>query len=87
MKNTTQPPLEGAIKPKKYKVLIFCNDCSFGQDPMGCFDGGQEYLVDDDDNIKLFDSEKEAEEAGSEVTTNVGPWDYKLKPVQGKGEV
>lgn len=53
----------------KYKVLIYCPDCSFGQDPQGCFGGGEEYIFDDEvDKLstkpKLFNSREEAEKAG-----------------------
>jgi hypothetical protein len=55
----------------KYKVEIWCNDCT-GTDPMGCFDGGSEFVD------KEFESEEDAVEHGWNEIENVGPWEFRV---------
>jgi len=55
---------------KKYKLIISCPDCSNGQDPLGCFDGGV--------SIEEFEDLKEAIKVGEDRTNN-SVWEYEIK--------
>jgi len=64
----------------KYKVKVWCNDCT-GVDEQGCNDGFPWYITDDDSNIRLFDTEAEADEAGWKAVDGVGPWRFEVEEV------
>jgi len=55
----------------KWKVRVWCNDCGFGQDPMGCFEGGSEVLDE------VFETVEVAEDAGSDYC-KCSTWDFEL---------
>jgi hypothetical protein len=57
---------------KKYKITMWCDDCSYGQDPQGCFDGGTE------DVDVTFSSREEAEEYVEENELNLSPRNYDI---------
>lgn len=61
----------------KYHYRIWCHDCT-GSDPQGCFDG------DTSTSDETFDTPEEAADAGSEMTSDVGPWDYYVVDENGK---
>ena len=50
-----------------WRLRIWCNDCSGGQDPQGCFDGGTST------SDEVFATKAEAEWFGAREYT--GPWD------------
>lgn len=50
-----------------WRLRIWCNDCSGGQDPQGCFEGGEST------SDEVFATRVEAEWFGMNTVT--GPWD------------
>lgn len=55
-----------------WRLRIWCDDCSFGQDPQGCFDGGES------ESDEVFATKAEAEWFG--LRTISGPWN--CKPIE-----
>ena len=53
-----------------WRLRIWCNDCSFGQDPQGCFDGGES------ESDEVFATKEEAEWWGGHHIN--GPWDCEV---------
>lgn len=53
-----------------WKLRIWCGDCSFGQDPQGCFDGGEEVLDE------TFATKEEAEAHGLREGHGNGPYEF-----------
>jgi hypothetical protein len=49
-----------------WRLRIWCEDCSFGQDPQGCFDGGEST------SDEVFQSKEDAESWGYREIS--GPW-------------
>lgn len=64
----------------KYRVRVWCRDCSGGQDPKGCFDGGDGFIYERTPPYgpRLFDSVEEADDAGY-----CGPWEYEVETENG----
>jgi hypothetical protein len=56
-----------------WRLRIWCDDCSFGQDPQGCFDGGE---VTSDE---VFESREAAESWASREISR--PW--QCEPIDG----
>lgn len=52
-----------------WRLRIWCDDCSFGQDPQGCFGGGE------DVSDEVFATKDEADRFACTVT---GPWDCQV---------
>ena len=63
----------------KYKVVVWCQDCGFGQDPLGCFEGGSNTLIDPNDYSKEaeFDNISDAYDAGWKEVDDA-PWSFKI---------
>lgn len=53
-----------------WRLSIWCTDCSFGQDPQGCFGGGE------DVSEEVFATKDEAERFAYTVT---GPWECEVE--------
>ncbi len=64
----------------RYAVELYCADCSFGQDPLGCFDDGTELQPD------TWDSVAEAKRAGWDAVRNCGPWEFRIVGVYDETE-
>ena len=57
----------------KWKVRVWCKECGFEQDPMGCFEGGSEVLDE------VFDTKEAAEDIGADYGKGA-PWDFEVFP-------
>lgn len=66
----------------KYRVRIFCPDCT-GDDYQGCFDGGTELLCGPgiDDGPIEFDTKEEAESAGADECAK-SIWKFEIEVIQ-----
>ena len=64
-----------------YLVEVWCGDCRH-EDPLGCFDGGSEWITGEGLGSKSeaveFKTREEAEDAGDEQVRNCGPWRYTI---------
>ena len=63
-----------------YRVEIYCTDCT-GLDPMGCFDGGTQFLSEKKSpyNTLEFGTIESAEEAGWNEVHDYSPWEFYVK--------
>lgn len=69
----------------RYRVFIYCRDCS-GEDYQGCFDGGsEEVFLDTDgsvtsDDIGLkIETREDAERLGDIAVRPCGQWSYEIE--------
>lgn len=63
-----------------FNVIVWCHDCGNGQDPYGCFNGGQEL-------VGSFPTEAEAEAfADKKRKKRPAPWQYDVVPTLHKSE-
>ena len=69
---------------RQYRVVVWCKDCGEGEDPAGCFDGG-EGCVEDDEGDSVFYNITAAEKAGWKETEEP-PWDYRIERKGDDGE-
>lgn len=60
-----------------FQVLLSCRDCT-GEDPLGCFDGGTEWLNEG----QTFATREEADAAGYAETKGCGPWEWEVFEVE-----
>jgi hypothetical protein len=59
------------VMKTKFGVYISCRDC-YGEDDLGCFDGGREY-------VGIFDTLDEATKAGNEAHMDCPLWEYEIE--------
>jgi len=62
-----------------YRVRIYCDDC-YGDDPLGCFDGGTQLLCDAAPPYEtfVFANLDAARKAGADRVRNCSPWRYEV---------
>lgn len=64
----------------KYTIEVYCRDCSFGQDPLGCFDGGV------DRHPERYESVEAAKAAGWAAIDDCGTWEFRVVAIYDETE-
>ena len=69
--------MSDGLSSQRFVVRLWCPDC-YGEDHLGCFDGGMGTVHDDDGIVHVFETPEEATEAGYGAVRDT-IWEFRVE--------